>query len=272
MPSIPRGGASRSSARRVAASRGRPPRKTVAVASARRDAPASPLATSDEKASTSARRAILDAAVEALEHRGESTIRISQIARKAGVAVGLIYYHFSDREGLVSAAQIERMLRTPSDDVNLLDAAVRLADEPEQFAKMIARIVCAAIARDRAAMRLDRVAILGASKGRPTFTASLARALSSQTDRLASIVAAAKERGMVDPSVDARAFAILVQALSVGMVVADLDETPTPRRLVLDVFLRSLVGFMGPAATMLVPTPPAAERKRAAGATSRRAR
>lgn len=230
------------------------------------------LAASEERDASSARKAILDATVEALEHKGESTIRISEIARKAGVAVGLIYYHFADREGLVSAAQIERMLRTPVDDVNLLDATVRLTDDPGQFASMIARILCTAISADRAAQRLDRVAILGASKGRPAFTASLGRAISAQTDRLAEIVAASRDRGMVDPAVDVRAFAILVQAMSIGLVIADLDEKPTDRRRLLDVFLRSLVGFAGPAASKVVVKSPLGQGRRKVAPATRRGR
>lgn len=214
----------------------------------------------DDREASSARRAILDAAVEALEHRGESTIRISQIARKAGVAVGLIYYHFNDREGLVSAAQVERLLRAPADDVNLLEATVRLTDDPQQFVAMIARILCAGMAPERANVRLDRVSILGASKGRPAFTESIGRTLSAQADRLAAIVDEAKARGMVDPAVDARAFAVLVQAMSVGLVVADLDATPTDRRHLLDTYLRALVGFAGPAAAKVFLSGQGAER------------
>jgi len=214
----------------------------------------------DERTSPSARKSILDAAVDALEHHGESTIRISEIARRAGVAVGLIYYHFSDREGLVSAAQIERMLRTPSDDVNLLEAAVRLTDDPDQFARMLKKIVGDAIGPERAALRLDRVAILGASKGRPDFTTSLSRAITAQTDRLAAIIARTQDRGIIHPAVDARSMAILVQSFSVGLVIADLDEKAIDPRRLLDVFLLAIGGLAGPAATK-APGKPAAGRR-----------
>ncbi|MFM8412698.1 MAG: TetR/AcrR family transcriptional regulator [Alphaproteobacteria bacterium] len=237
---------------------------------ARRPTSSKSISRGTEDASPSARRAILDAAVEALEHRGESTIRISEIARKAGVAVGLIYYHFEDREGLVSAAQIERMLRTPADDVNLLEAAIRLNVDADHFTRMIGKIVCTALSAERASMRLDRVAILGASKGRPAFTTALRKAVSAQTDRLAEIIEDARRRGIVDPAVGPRALATLIQALAIGLVVADLDETPVDQRQLVDVFLRSMVGFMGPAAAML-PKASGPERKRPASA-ARRAR
>lgn len=246
-------------------------RKGPGRASSPRTSKRNALSFAEQAAASTARGAILEAAVEALEHKGESTIRISEIARKAGVAVGLIYYHFTDREGLVSAAQVERMVRMPADDVNLLEAAVRLHEDPDHFAKMVVRIVCGAIGSDRASMRLDRVAILGASKGRPSFTASLGRAVSDQTDHLVSIIEDAKGRGIVDASVDSRAFATLVQAISIGMVVADLDARSVERGKILDVYLRSLVGFAGPAAKHLAAGMPPAVRKRTRGAASHRA-
>jgi len=113
---------------------------------------------------------------------------------------------------------------------------------------------------ERANVRLDRVAILGASKGRPAFTESIGRTLSAQADRLAAIITEAKARGMVDPAVDARAFAVLVQAMSVGLVVADLDATPTDRRQLLDTYMRALVGFAGPVAAKALALARRAER------------
>jgi len=101
---------------------------------------------------------------------------------------------------------------------------------------------------ERANVRLDRVAILGAFNSRTASTESIGRTLSAQADRLAAIITEAKARGMVDPAVDARAFAVLVQAMSVGLVVADLDATPSDRSRLLDTYMRALVGFAGPRA------------------------
>jgi len=221
----------------------------------------------------SARKAILDAAVAALEDKGESTIRVSQIAAKARVALGLIYYHFNDREGLVSAAQIERLRRARSDDMTLMDAAVRLYDNPEHFTTMIARILSSAISTDRAAERLDRVAILGASKGRPALTADLARSQQAITDRFTSIIEVAKGRGIIADDVDARSFAIFVQAFGLGLILADIDEKPVDRRALAMVFLRSLGGLAGRAATgPSAAASPAGARRASGRETPRRPR
>ncbi|MFM1790295.1 MAG: Bacterial regulatory protein tetR family, partial [Actinomycetota bacterium] len=48
---------------------------------------------------SSARQAILDAAVAAIDAGGESSVRITEVARVAGVTQGMISYYFGDREG-----------------------------------------------------------------------------------------------------------------------------------------------------------------------------
>ncbi len=47
--------------------------------------------------------AILDAAIAAIASRGVRGLRVEEVAREAGVAVSLLYYHFGTREGLVRA-------------------------------------------------------------------------------------------------------------------------------------------------------------------------
>ena len=49
------------------------------------------------------RNALLEVALELLVEKGFETTGTSEIAQKAGVAVGTIYLHFGDKEGLLSA-------------------------------------------------------------------------------------------------------------------------------------------------------------------------
>lgn len=47
--------------------------------------------------------AILDAAIAVIANRGVRGLRVEEVAKEAGVAVSLLYYHFGTREGLVRA-------------------------------------------------------------------------------------------------------------------------------------------------------------------------
>ena len=48
--------------------------------------------------------AILEAASRAIARRGVRGLRVEEIAQEAGVSLGLIYYHFTDRAGLLRQA------------------------------------------------------------------------------------------------------------------------------------------------------------------------
>ena len=50
------------------------------------------------------RTAILEAASRAIARRGVRGLRVEEIAQEAGVSLGLIYYHFNDRAGLLRSA------------------------------------------------------------------------------------------------------------------------------------------------------------------------
>jgi len=73
----------------------------VTAASTTSDAPAphrrNPAAT---------RRALLDATLSLLAERGESGIRVTEVARRAGTTTGAIYSHFRDRAELLAAAGV----------------------------------------------------------------------------------------------------------------------------------------------------------------------
>lgn len=52
----------------------------------------------------SKRDAILEASARAIAERGVRGLRVSDVAEYAGVSTSLLYYHFTDRDGLLCAA------------------------------------------------------------------------------------------------------------------------------------------------------------------------
>lgn len=57
-----------------------------------------------DQAAPSKRDAILEACIAAIASRGVRGLRVNTVAADAGVSTGLLYYHFTDRDGLLSAA------------------------------------------------------------------------------------------------------------------------------------------------------------------------
>ena len=54
------------------------------------------------------RRQILDAAIRVFARQGFHSCRVSDIAREAGVAYGLVYHYFDTKEGVLSELFDER--------------------------------------------------------------------------------------------------------------------------------------------------------------------
>jgi AcrR family transcriptional regulator len=72
--------------------------------------------TSDEKPDRQAR--ILEAAIDLLARDGISGVSVRAVAREAGVSLGLVNYHFSDKTSLLKAA----LLRVEEQDLAMLDS------------------------------------------------------------------------------------------------------------------------------------------------------
>jgi len=68
---------------------------------------------------------ILDAVLELLSRHGIAGVSMRAVAREAGVALGLVNYHYTDKFGLIRAA----LLRIEEQDVALVEADPDLAPD-----------------------------------------------------------------------------------------------------------------------------------------------
>ena len=61
-----------------------------------------------QRRSIERRRQILEAAIEVFAEKGFHASRVSDIARKAGVAYGLVYHYFRNKEEILRTIFLER--------------------------------------------------------------------------------------------------------------------------------------------------------------------
>lgn len=168
-------------------------------------------------------RRILDRAVERFDRHGAAGVVVTAIAREAGVSVGAVYHHFSGRSGLVAAARAEQFRRTTETDIAEVELAVRSARDGTEFLALNRALVRRNRLPDRARARRQRLAVLVAAEEDPETALMVAAAQRRLTDALVAAAATARERGWFAPDVDARAWAVLMQGLLLGAVLADLD-------------------------------------------------
>lgn len=91
------------------------------------------MAAADDKPDRQAR--ILEAVVDLLAREGISGVSMRAVAREAGVALGLVNYHFADKASLVKAA----LLRIEEQDLALVEPDPDL--QPEERLRQVLRRV-----------------------------------------------------------------------------------------------------------------------------------
>jgi AcrR family transcriptional regulator len=160
------------------------------------------------------RAALVRAALELLEERGETSLSLRAVARRAGVSPAAPYRHYADREALVSAVAA----------VGYRELAERLAaahpspSTPEQLASVAIAYVQFA---------LERPALFRIMFGEPCDRDNDERVAATATVSL-------YVRGIVErsfPHADPEALATAIWALVHGLAFLHLDsklDAPTP--------------------------------------------
>lgn len=188
--------------------------------------------------------AVVDATVRILEREGEKAVRIAEICDVTGVSYGTVYHHFGDRNGLIRAAQFARLSDQPGRDIGAFREALNGGDPAADFISSLMRI-CRAIADpSRGPVRLVRTSVIASALNDPEFLPTLSELESTIMSDLIDVIERAQELGIADPSLDPTALAAYLEAVSYGLVLAEVSEhRPDPDALA-EVILRGFASFM----------------------------
>lgn len=188
--------------------------------------------------------AVVDATVRVLEREGEKAVRIAEICDVTGVSYGTVYHHFGDRNGLIRAAQFARLSDQPGRDIAAFRSALESDDPSGDFIASLMEI-CRAIADpSRGPVRLVRTSVIASALNDPEFLPTVSELESSIMSDLIEVIERAQELGIADPSLDPTALAAYLEAVSYGLVLAEVgDHQPDPEALA-EVILRGFASFM----------------------------
>lgn len=170
-----------------------------------------------------ARQRILDATVAAIDHDGEASVRISQIAREAGVTQGMISYYFGGREGLVQEAHLQRFRSSVGRDLQVIEDTIRTISSGDELLEFLRVLTLEIVSETRAASRQTRVMAIGAALPRPALLEGMRSAQTELIAHMERVILIGQARELVRNDVDARAIATFILSYSTGLVVADLD-------------------------------------------------
>jgi AcrR family transcriptional regulator len=181
------------------------------------------------------RALLLRVAVGHLEQHSAESLRVSDVAREAGVAIGLINFYFGGRDGLIAAAQQERIAGATRIDIEGSRAALEGVADLEQLMAGIREVARATVDRSRGGVRLSRFAAISTAHGRPEVREGIGATLSELIDAMAVLIADGQAQGIVTSRRSPRALATFIQAYSLGLLVHDLDPAPCDDGELLDV-------------------------------------
>lgn len=183
-------------------------------------------------------QAILTAARDIVEKNGPNSLRVSDVAERAGVAVGLLYHYFDDRDDLIDAVREAQFLARIEADIADLARKVGPNElDTTAVLKVIIDDFSDPRSKKRRDFRLDRMEALAAARYNPELTKRLVEAQKRLSASIRKTIENAKADGIVAPEVDAHALAFFLEVLPLGTglatVYADMPSQEAWRELLL---------------------------------------
>lgn len=148
---------------------------------------------------------------------------MGDIASEAGVAIGLINYHFGGRDELVAAAELEMFVGMLEHDIVAISKVLTSAESSEELVRRLGDFTRIVISPSRFEYRMRRIASIAGAHGRPEMLRKLRSAQSEITTRYEAAIAEAQRRGTVRADLAPRAISTFLLVLGIGYVMIDLD-------------------------------------------------
>ena len=171
------------------------------------------------------RERIIDAAIEVIATKGESALRLIEIAAMASIKQPSIYYFFPSREDLVIAAHRERYRRVLLDVVETFETQVASATTQEEFVQSAMRGLRFAFHENRAEARLTRIALISKAVTNESLLREINDASFGANQRFAGVLENAQRQGWIRDDVSPLTLAIWIRAQVLGRLVLEIDSS-----------------------------------------------
>lgn len=188
--------------------------------------------------------AILEEARKMIEERGEAGLRVAELADRCNVAVGLLYHYFKDRQALIAEVRARQFIEIVDTDITRVSDDLTPQTTVEGLVVMAVESFGASLTDTlRRSNRWKRVAILAATEHNERLRERVSEEQTRASATLAELLADAQSKGIVRDDVDPKALALLIEAVPLGTVLADLSPESSPAQedwmKVIDLVLRT---------------------------------
>jgi len=165
-----------------------------------------------------------------IEQRGEAALRVTELAERCEVAVGLLYHYFKDRNDIIANVRAQQFVEIAARDIDNFMNAVTANTTSTDLGNDTISIFGGVEEPQRVVSRWNRLAVLSAARHNPDLWNRIADEQAKLNDALVSTIELGQSMGLVDSTLDAKAIALMVEAIPLGLVLADLspDRRPSP--------------------------------------------
>ena len=183
-----------------------------------------------------------------IEESGDNAFRVTDLATRCNVAIGLLYHYYKDRDGLIAAVRESQFLARIESDVANLSSIVNQEGDLDAVLKILVEDFCNPRSALRNEFRLDRMDALVAARHNPDLLQRLTEAESRLSSEIVATVQQAKLDGLVDPAVDDKALAFMLEVIPLGTALSNVygDYMPDPEAWKA-LLTRMLVSLLPPA-------------------------
>jgi AcrR family transcriptional regulator len=171
---------------------------------------------------------ILDEAIRIIETSGEASLRVHDIEVAVDVTPPSIYHFFGSREGLVIAAQEERLVRSFAEFNALSDSILRGVSSRAELRDAFLNILTMIYDPSRSLARQQRLFALGSVEGRPELAVVLGEAARGFLRQLSERLQVFKDIGWTRPDLDLEAFIQWLAGQILGRIYIEIGCEPAP--------------------------------------------
>lgn len=161
-----------------------------------------------------------------LAEHAPHTITAELVLTTSGVSKGSLYHFFEDLEDLIGTAMVREFASASRANIAFAREGLARCDSPASALTLIGDITRRIRANPLHRHRLNRVSLIGFSRGSEKLQRMLAAEQTRLTDAIADTLAQAQQRGWLDKGFDPRAGAVLFQSISFGQIVDEISDNP----------------------------------------------
>jgi AcrR family transcriptional regulator len=171
---------------------------------------------------------LIDAALDIILKDGVDSLRIEDVCERVGVTKGSLYWHFTDRDGLIREALLEQLRRISDEQLATMNDAITSATDSDDYLSRIVGALANPFDKTEVEQRWKRLELIVATRNDPALSKVMSEVQRRQQKFMADAMERAAENGLLRRDVDPQAVAAVLSAVALGSVNLSLLESDGP--------------------------------------------